>query len=262
MVESVDVLILESFPVQVNARVTGNLPDLCTQLGEPVQAREGNTFTVTLPTTREAGVPCAEALTPFEVTIALDVLDLPAGEYTVNVNGVTGTFTLQVDNVLDEGAGGPPGCATPGAGQLLFVSPQNDYCLLYPERFQAEQTVDRPGVVIRGPGVGEGPEAVAATLLINKEPVAEGATLDSILDQFADTYADIPISRTPATIGGQPAEIVEGLPGVTGSRIGYVLRGSTLYVLTALPVDPAFQQVAPDVEELWTTAIGSFSFLE
>ena len=38
---------------------------------------------------------------PFEDTIPLDVYDLPAGAYTVDVNGVTNTFTLDVDNVLE-----------------------------------------------------------------------------------------------------------------------------------------------------------------
>ncbi|MGH2541439.1 MAG: hypothetical protein ACRDIB_01495 [Ardenticatenaceae bacterium] len=221
MVESVDVLILESFPVQIHANVRGNLPDTCTQLGEPEQMRDDNTFTVTLPTLREAGISCAEALTPFETTIPLDVADLPAGEYIVDVNGVTGSFTLQMDNTpLQDGAGGPPGCPTPGAGQLLFVSPESDYCLLYPERFQIETTIARPGIVISGPPAGEGPEAPRATLLINKEQVQEGATLASILDELVANYEGVGITRTPATIGSQPAEIVEGLPGVTGSRIG------------------------------------------
>jgi inhibitor of cysteine peptidase len=41
---------------------------------------------------------CTQALVPFEETIPLDVEGLLAGEYTVNVNGVMATFTLDVDN--------------------------------------------------------------------------------------------------------------------------------------------------------------------
>jgi hypothetical protein len=42
---------------------------------------------------------CTLELVPFEQTIDLDVYGLPAGVYTVDVNGVTDTFELMVDNV-------------------------------------------------------------------------------------------------------------------------------------------------------------------
>jgi inhibitor of cysteine peptidase len=102
-VDSIDILILESFPVQVQVRVTGNLPDGCTALGEITQEREGSTFSVTISTTRPADSLCTEALVPFETTVALDVLGLKAGTYSVTVNGVSGTFTLSVDNTAPTG---------------------------------------------------------------------------------------------------------------------------------------------------------------
>jgi inhibitor of cysteine peptidase len=39
---------------------------------------------------------------PFSETIPLEVQGLKAGNYTVNVNGITGSFELAVDNTLDE----------------------------------------------------------------------------------------------------------------------------------------------------------------
>jgi len=39
-------------------------------------------------------------LAPFEETIPLEVYGLPAGTYTVEVNGVQGTFDLEMDNIL------------------------------------------------------------------------------------------------------------------------------------------------------------------
>ncbi|HNS50303.1 MAG TPA: hypothetical protein PKO09_03890 [Anaerolineae bacterium] len=97
-VDAIDILILESFPVQVQVRVSGNLPDGCTELGETAQERQGTAFTVTLGTVRPAHALCTEALVPFETTVALDVLGLKAGQYAVAVNGVSGTFTLSIDN--------------------------------------------------------------------------------------------------------------------------------------------------------------------
>jgi len=99
-VDSIDLLMLESFPVQIHLVARGNLPDGCTAIDQVTQARQGDTFKVTITTKRPAGKACTEALVPFEETIALDVAGLSAGTYTVDVNGVTGSFTLDVDNAL------------------------------------------------------------------------------------------------------------------------------------------------------------------
>lgn len=98
-VDSIEILILESFPVQVNVRARGNLPDGCTTIGNVNSSRTGTTFNITITTLRQTGEICTEALIPFEETITLDVLNLAADTYAVNVNGITGSFTLQVDNV-------------------------------------------------------------------------------------------------------------------------------------------------------------------
>jgi hypothetical protein len=100
-VEEIDILIMESFPVQVAVVARGNLPDGCTEI-DGVEVRfepERNRFLAQITTVREADAVCTEALVPFEERIPLDVYGLPAGTYTVDVNGVTGTFTLDVDNV-------------------------------------------------------------------------------------------------------------------------------------------------------------------
>src|SRR5687768_7724440 len=69
-VTSVTALLLESVPIQVNVIARGNVPDACTSIDTVEQAREGNTFTVTLTTTRLADAACAAALTSFEQVIA------------------------------------------------------------------------------------------------------------------------------------------------------------------------------------------------
>jgi hypothetical protein len=98
-VDSVDIRLLESFPVQVQAIARGNLPDGCTTIDETLVERSDTLFRVTITTTRPAGAACTEALVPFEQVVSLDVLNLPAGQYTVDVNGVTSTFELAVDNI-------------------------------------------------------------------------------------------------------------------------------------------------------------------
>jgi inhibitor of cysteine peptidase len=99
-VEGVEITLLESFPVQVHVVAHGYLADGCTEVGMTTQHKDldTNTLWVKIATTRDPDAVCTQATVPFEELIVLDVYGLPAGTYTVNVNGVTGTFTLSVDN--------------------------------------------------------------------------------------------------------------------------------------------------------------------
>ena len=99
-VKHVDLMQLESFPVQVHARIQGELSDSCTQLGPITQTRAGGTITVVVPTVRPADAVCTTIVGEFDQTVPLEVNGLPAGEYIVDVNGVRATFTLTRDNRL------------------------------------------------------------------------------------------------------------------------------------------------------------------
>ncbi len=98
-VEEIEIVILESFPVQVHVIARGNLPDPCTEISEVLREREGDTFFITIKTYRSSGF-CIQVLAPFEEIIPLEVYGLPAGTYTVDVNGVQATFDLSIDNIV------------------------------------------------------------------------------------------------------------------------------------------------------------------
>ena len=99
MVEAIEILILESFPVQVHVIARGQLPDGCTRIDQINRQRNGTTFIVTITTNRPAQAFCTLALVPFEEVVVLDVFGLAAGVYTVEVNDVTDSFSLEVDNL-------------------------------------------------------------------------------------------------------------------------------------------------------------------
>jgi inhibitor of cysteine peptidase len=101
-VEQIEVQMLESFPVQVNVIARGQLPDACAFVERADQSRQGDRFEVSLTLARRPDARCAPMATPFEHTIALDVVGLAAGQYTVHVNGVEGSFELQMDNELTD----------------------------------------------------------------------------------------------------------------------------------------------------------------
>ena len=103
VVKSIEIQILESMPVQVNAVLRGDLPDAgCTTIRSVDQAREGNTIRLTVTTTTDPLALCEPAPTPFEHVVALDVRDLPAGEYTVSVDGIQESFNLPAQHIPAE----------------------------------------------------------------------------------------------------------------------------------------------------------------
>lgn len=102
IVESIEILTLESFPVQIHVIARGYLPDGCTSIDEITKSREGNTFSVTVTTKRPLGVMCTQEIVPFEKTIPIDVYGLGKGVYTVDVNSVSGSFELPTDNIIGQ----------------------------------------------------------------------------------------------------------------------------------------------------------------
>lgn len=119
VVDTVEVLLLEYFPVQANTRVRGKLPDGCVTIERISQERSGNTFTATIFTTRQPDAGCIAQLQAFEQVLPLDVSDLAPGTYTVTVRGansVSTTFQLSGENPA-------PATATPETFPSPTASP-------------------------------------------------------------------------------------------------------------------------------------------
>ena len=98
-VEEIEIIILESFPVQVFVKASGYLPNPCIEIDTITQKREGNDFYITIKTLPLSDI-CIPMITSFEEVISLEVYGLPAGTYTVDVNGVQDSFILEMDNIL------------------------------------------------------------------------------------------------------------------------------------------------------------------
>lgn len=277
MVESVDVLILESFPVQVNAVVRGNLSDGCTEIDEITTEQQGNTFLVTITTRRPVGRACTDALVPFEEVISLEVLGLSAGDYNVNANGVTGRFNLAIDNILptemaDDQLGLaeiPLSCVSGDAGRIPYANLAGGYCLQLPARFTVSDVYPQgPGAgpqesiaAFYGPPLDDSFEPIRAALSIVVEGRDDGRSLDEWANQATADFPGLTITRTETTLDGQPALLLEGMPGITGNTQLFTIHNGRVYHLTLYPVDPILPQAMPDVNELWATVMESFTFL-
>ncbi len=107
-VESIEILAMESFPVRINVVAKGYLRNSCEYLDvssdRPVHLAEGNIFKIELNVRVPASqdISCLDVVSPFEHTVQLDVRDLSAGIYTVDINGIRGTFELSMKNSIDQ----------------------------------------------------------------------------------------------------------------------------------------------------------------
>jgi inhibitor of cysteine peptidase len=93
VIESVDALLLESFPVQINLQVNGYQPDGCDFPVQVEQRREGNEVFVDIYRDVPLAVMCPAMLVGYEETIHLDG-GFESGTYTIHVNDQTIEVTI------------------------------------------------------------------------------------------------------------------------------------------------------------------------
>lgn len=93
-VERIEIVILESFPVQVRVVVYGWLSDGCTKLHGFDQKTEGTVIAMRVLTTRPRDAICTQAIKRFQETYPVETEGLAPGIYTLDVNGKSKKITL------------------------------------------------------------------------------------------------------------------------------------------------------------------------
>ena len=153
-----------------------------------------------------------------------------------------------------------PSCPEPTDGTRLLARERMGYCLLYPESFIEVDTDPTQVCLVPGEPFMA---CHSAQFFINVEDAA-GRTADQIADEIIiDAEAAVPgiaIQRTSATVSGQPAPVVQGLPGVTGSRQIHIVHADRLYRLTFLLPGEEPESVE-EFDHLYNTVINSFTLV-
>jgi len=261
-VENVDLLVMESFPVQVSVVVSGRFPDGCTKISNSEQeSLDQDKIGLNIYTVRPADIECDQQPIPFEQNFPLDVIGLPAGTYTVVVNGVTGTFELTIDNVA---ATGPESSCPTGTGDLLsFLNGQDGYCLLYPAWYRAS-TPQAGSAVLSGPRIDTGSQLMEINLTIEVVESAEGLSAEQVADEQLSDVEDngIDLDWGTTNLGGEQAVTADGVPGVVTARQAFVVHENIAYVLTVSPVDTSLPAAKRESELLWDTVLSTFTFVE
>jgi hypothetical protein len=155
----------------------------------------------------------------------------------------------------------PAACVV--AGQETYVNPYDGYCFVYPLRFEL-RTSPAGQPQLFGPALDQNLDALRANMALEVEVAVKDARLSDIVDQYVGQFAgmNIPaITRTPIVLGGEPAEMLEVVPGREGSRDVFMLHAGTLYHFMFMPSVRDFAQAKNDVEELYNDVTQSFTFM-
>ena len=189
-IDSVQVQITETFPVQIDIRARGELPNGCTTITDVNAVQSGNQFDIAIKTLQQIDPNCSETAVPFEEVIPLDVDGLPAGTYSVDVNGIRGSFTLDIDNVPGAQPTAVPS-PTPADSNLALVNGRvwHDLCAVAggdggEEATPSEGCVALPDGGFQANGLLENSEPGLPNILIN---LGEG---ECPSEGFATTTSD------------------------------------------------------------------------
>lgn len=81
-------------PIPVEVIASGTWPDLCSQIAEVQSQVDGFEIHVTLLTSNAESCPPDQLGLPFRFALPLNIVEMPAGTYTITVNGVSNTLDL------------------------------------------------------------------------------------------------------------------------------------------------------------------------
>jgi hypothetical protein len=147
-------------------------------------------------------------------------------------------------------------CPTATSDTKLLVNTQDGYCLLYP----AEDVSNMPGWVVINPISGAGDAPGDAWLNIQVQDAA-GRTVTQFADEImATTDPGFNINIEDVQVDGNPAIVVDGLPGLDSNRLVMIVHNDRLYTLTFLPWRPNESQPTP-LENLYTMVMDTLRFL-
>lgn len=153
-------------------------------------------------------------------------------------------------------------------GMLTYANPGAGYCFSYPAGFSLQESLlqDQRIPVISGPAPSGGLQTQSVSLRVETRPLPAAADPD--LERLVDDYLHqtafqgLPweIMRSGSRLGGQPAVVLEDIPGRLSARQVMAIHNGLLYTLTFTPSDqPALDE---QLNELFSAVLASFTFLD
>lgn len=170
------------------------------------------------------------------------------------IAGILDTFTFipvtETVTVEDE-------CLSPKDDEQQILSEAFGYCFLVPADFTYEEPSDTNANLF----VGSMMDVEHPKLMIEVTD-ANGRTASAAADELVASFEGFEIPRTFGdTLGYEPAERLDGVPGQDLGRVLLAVHGDKLYRLTFVPADPSQGVVYEQMEALFAEVLNSFRFL-
>lgn len=176
-----------------------------------------------------------------------------------NGNNVRINRELNLQNPREVDIKLPPGCQQ--EGMKTYVDLINAYCFAYPADFIADSR--GLAAISAQPENPANPEEVLVRLDIFSGPATAEVTLDQLVSdfrkQFEGPQSPVSLRQTQIRLDGQPAQVLEPVPGRLSSRMVFALHNGRFYQMIFFPVDEP--RVEADLNRLYEAVVSTFTFL-
>lgn len=164
-------------------------------------------------------------------------------------------------------ASGVENCPLPGEDQEQYIDEEAGYCFLYPSIFEVNTNFSmfEHQVALIGPPLD--PTSMEPVLVTMQIDMTGPAVYVSTSQEYAQMWVDVTVPGmglevAGAEIGGQPAAVVEGIPGRIAGRAGFVVVDGVKYTVLMHPSPEDFAELTEQAEMLWDVVTGSILFFE
>jgi hypothetical protein len=215
-------------PIPVDAFISAELPDICAQLAEVKVTQRDFAFEITASVTPGAREECRRDTLPFRMAIPLNMVSLPAGTYTVNVNGASTTFQWPSEPTII-----PEPAMTVPAEWGTYRNDTIYFEVDYPQGWIVDEGGDLDILWSEKP-TGPGHDGVPANIVkidIVTDPNTT-ATLDELVAQQKQIIAD----SNGQVLLEEAMTLGSGLPAVRLSVSGFAESIALLSIVNGHPV--------------------------
>ncbi len=137
----------------------------------------------------------------------------------------------------------------------LFSSDQLGLCFSYPQGYTQIPNIDT--VEIAAPDL---PSTDMKGLFWLEISDSYNRTADVIADQDMTYATGVDVGHWTATLGGEPAVVLDGMPGQDLQRRVYAVHQQTLYVLAFMPTRSENKAASDQMEALYTAVTNSWAW--
>jgi len=144
----------------------------------------------------------------------------------------------------------------------VYVNEEWGYCFAYPINFTLDESRTAGGSInVYGPALDNNADPLRVSLKITAQPVPQGSELPALVEAYLSSFQNMNslITRETRSLGGDPAETLQPVPGLLNSRIMIALHENVLFTVRFQPSDMTIAK--PDLNALMHTVIGSFTFM-